>query len=391
MHIGILIPTLYKGGAEKIAGELSFFLPNDWKITFILFEHKIEYPYRGDVVVLNIPIRADPITIIRAVIKTKNIVKNRSIDILLSFDEISAVVASLSLNKSVITIHKSLKFADMSKSHIKRFASFIGRKIYSHSPAIVGVSKGICNELINYVGINADKVYMIYNGHRIDEIRQKSKLYINERGLPNWFYKGGFIINVGRLSHQKGQWHLIRAFKKVVSEVPNAKLLIVGRGELYNLLVNLINRLGLEENVFIFNGRFESIYPVLSKSLFVVLSSIFEGLPNIMIESFALGKPVVSTNCRYGPAEIMEKDYSYVGPTDYGYLTSPLDGAIKENQPLTQEESLLADAILFMLNKMRNKSFVNKIKNLTMKRSEDFDISKSVDEYIKLIKLVAST
>ncbi|MGB9719659.1 MAG: hypothetical protein ACPL06_03655 [Candidatus Anstonellales archaeon] len=55
MKIGLLIPTLSRGGAEKIASTLSFWLPKEWEIIFILFERKIDYEYRGKVIALESP------------------------------------------------------------------------------------------------------------------------------------------------------------------------------------------------------------------------------------------------------------------------------------------------------------------------------------------------
>ncbi len=385
MHLAFLIPTLHRGGAEKIAANLSIAFPRDWKIIFVLFEDKVEYTHRGDIVVLNTPLNRgfikDALSLVKAAFRLRKLINKERIDVVMSFDEMAGIVNIFGGKRQILTIHKSLKQADKQKGFVKKLFANIIRKFYSQACKIIAVSDGIKKELIES-GIPEDKVIRIYNPHDIKEIRKKS------REKPEVEIKSNYIINIGRLENQKGQWHLIRAFKEVVKEFPSLKLVIVGKGPLGKYLKKLSSNLGLDKNVIIFEKRFKNIFPIIRNAEFVVLSSLFEGFPNIMIESLALGKPVVSTNCFYGPAEIMEKSYKYVGETDYGFLTPRLDGVKRSNEPLTDEERALADAIKRMIKKLKKNSIEKKLNKKCRKRADDFDYANIIPQYISLIESV---
>ena len=92
-------------------------------------------------------------------------------------------------------------------------------------------------DLIKNYGLEEEKIKVIYNPYDIEKIRSLASEPIEDNYKE--VFKNPTIITVGRLSKQKGQWHLIRAFKKVKEEIPNAKLVILGQGELQDYLIKL--------------------------------------------------------------------------------------------------------------------------------------------------------
>jgi glycosyltransferase involved in cell wall biosynthesis len=112
------------------------------------------------------------------------------------------------------------------------------------------------------------------------------------------------ILGVGRLTAQKDFATLVRSFA-LVCQKAEARLLILGEGEDRAALEALIAELGLGERVQLV-GHVSNPYPYLRRSALFVLSSAWEGLPTVLIEALALGTPVVSTDCRSGPVEILE-------------------------------------------------------------------------------------
>ena len=121
-----------------------------------------------------------------------------------------------------------------------------------------------------------------------------------------WFAPGAppVILGAGRLTEQKDFPTLIRAFALVRKKHP-ARLMILGEGEERSKLETLVQELGLEKEVSL-PGFVDNPYKYMKRAAVFVLSSRWEGFPNVLVEAMALGTPVVSTDCPNGPAEILE-------------------------------------------------------------------------------------
>jgi len=121
-----------------------------------------------------------------------------------------------------------------------------------------------------------------------------------------WFAPGQppVVVGIGRLERQKDFPTLIRAVARVRRSRP-VRLLILGEGGKRPALEALVHELGLEEDVAL-PGFVENPYAYLARAQVFALSSIFEGLPTVLIEALALGTPVVATDCRTGPREILD-------------------------------------------------------------------------------------
>lgn len=102
------------------------------------------------------------------------------------------------------------------------------------------------------------------------------------------------FVTVGRLSPEKNQARLIRAFAQVQKHEPGARLLIIGRGKLEDKLRELTRKLGVRDFVR-FTGHVDNPYALMAKADCFVLSSHYEGQPMVVLEARALGLPVIST------------------------------------------------------------------------------------------------
>lgn len=118
----------------------------------------------------------------------------------------------------------------------------------------------------------------------------------------NNFHK---IISVGRLSYQKNYSSLIKSFSLIYEKYPKWVLEIYGEGEEKGLLIDLINSLNLNNNVFL-KGYTNDVSAKFNESSFFVLSSIMEGFPMVLFEAMCYQLPIVSYNCDFGPSFIVD-------------------------------------------------------------------------------------
>ena len=149
------------------------------------------------------------------------------------------------------------------------------------------------------------------------EFNLKTKLILNPfdhkkiKNLKNENIKGNFfkekkkfkIINVARLTDQKDHLTLLKAFK-IVSKKIESKLLIIGSGKNKEMVENYINENNLNYSAKLIPFQ-ENPYKYINLADVFVLTSRFEGLPNVLLEALFLKKFVISTNCPTGPSEIL--------------------------------------------------------------------------------------
>src|SRR5690625_2500259 len=133
----------------------------------------------------------------------------------------------------------------------------------------------------------------MYNFYYIEGINELAKEPVEQRF--ELLFDHPTIITVGRLTKQKGHWHLIRAFKIVKNEIPNAKLVILGDGPLKSYLISLSKQLELEDDVY-FLGFQKNPFKYLVNSDVYAFPSLYEGFPNALCEAMACGLPVISTD-----------------------------------------------------------------------------------------------
>ena len=147
-----------------------------------------------------------------------------------------------------------------------------------------------------------ERVHVVYNPVVTEEMERKSREPVDHP----WIGGDGppVILAVGRLDAQKDFPTLLAAFARLLTRRP-ARLIVLGEGKKRPHLLSLARRLGVAEHVD-FPGFADNPYAFMARASLFVLSSRREGLPTVLIEAMACGCPVVSTDCPYGPREILE-------------------------------------------------------------------------------------
>ncbi len=202
------------------------------------------------------------------------------------------------------------------------------------------------------------KTICIYNPLDKNDIIKKSRIK-NKIGFKKKVLK---IINVGRFTDQKDQITLLKAINLIKKKI-DLNLLIVGRGKEKVNLLNFIKDNNLSKTVKLVNFQKNPFHLIGSSNLFV-LTSIYEGLPNVILEAMTLKKFVISSNCPTGPKEILLNGKC-------GFLFKP--GDYKKLSDLI---------ILYSRNKKKLKPKIN----LAYKELIRFDYQKNLEKYLSEIK-----
>ena len=169
--------------------------------------------------------------------------------------------------------------------------------------AIIANSQGPAEDIKRHISIPSHSVHVIYNPIVSPAIVKQAAEPLSH----SWFDDPGYhiILSVNRLCPQKDLPTLLRAFAETIKSVPSSRLIILGDGPDRHKLESLTSQLGVR--AFVDFVRFQpNPFPWMAKAHVLVLSSLFEGCPNVLIESMACGTPVISTDCQSGPREILQ-------------------------------------------------------------------------------------
>lgn len=202
----------------------------------------------------------------------------------------------------IVTVHNNLSRTCRESRQLKRkFTPWFISWLFPQASGVVAVSQGVADDVAKMSGLPSEKVRVIYNPIFTPELLPK----FHESVEHPWFKDEQLpvILGIGRLTKQKDFGTLIKAFSIVEKQYPS-RLMILGQGEKLAELQSLVEDLNLVNKVD-FPGFVDNPYAYLSKAKMLVMSSIFEGFGNVLVEAMMAGTPVVSTNCESGPSEIL--------------------------------------------------------------------------------------
>ena len=212
------------------------------------------------------------------------------------------LMTSLPIFLSIMLKNKTniiLRLSGLPKLNIIRhlFWKLFSKKIYKVTCPTVATYKYLLQKNIfdkNKLSVLRDPAIILneYSKKKFDRIEQSQ------------FYKKKFIIGIGRLTKQKNFALLILAFEKILKIYPDYILLILGDGEQKMKLIELINRLKIQDKVFLL-GFQNNVYKYLLKADCFILSSLWEDPGFVLLEAGLSNTCVISSNCMNGPQEIL--------------------------------------------------------------------------------------
>ena len=290
------------------------------------------------------------------------------------------IICLILLLKEIIRDRNVLVFAFQANLYCILVCKLLGVKIITRSnTAPAGWSKNIFKKLIfNFFLKKADHVMAnsnefikslkaefnvkgecIYNPLNRIEIEKKSKIKMKKIFSKNKKLK---IINIGRFVDQKDQITFLKALNLIKDKI-KYEAILVGKGNDEKILKNFINKNKLNNKIKLVNFV-ENPYPILREAEVLVLSSKYEGLPNVLLEAQVLKKFIISSDCPTGPREILLNGKG-------GLLFKV--GDFEE----------LANKILYY---NKNKKKLSKLINYGYKKLYRFDYDLNLKKYLMLVK-----
>ena len=412
--IAILITNFEGGGAQKVAlTHAQIFKKIGYDVHIIVIEHQESYSIPND---LNIhflsSIQGQGSKFQKLLLsptlpfRLAKYLKQHQIKLCISHleraDFVNILAKFINKHQSIGVIHSNLtstyKTDNISLSRI--VYKWLVKILEPLHNQIVAVSQGIATDLTQ-LGLPKNKIQVILNPFDIKDIRAKAKEKLDIYGD---IFDNDTIISIGRLSNQKGLWHSILAFNQIKKTKPNLKYIILGDGPLREYHLNLSHNLGLKVyNIWDKNNIFSIHYDIyflgfqpnpfqfIEKAKILILSSHFEGLPNVLVESLIVGTPVIATDVDSGPRELLAPDTNINYKTknleqaEYGILI-PVDNNQSprlNNIQLSNSEKYIMEAMSLLLdNKDIRESYINRSEY----RVINFEINQIIPQWEEILE-----
>ena len=412
-NILLTINQLHSGGAEKVVSNLSRELSSSYNVILAIFTDldKIDYTYGGELIRISLPFatRTEENNILKRAVrfiilvrKLRELKRQRNINVSISFMEVSNIANILSSRreKLVLSVRSYISNEFKDNRRLRIFRGLI-KRTYNRSACIVVPTNRIKADLIENFDVRGEKIKVIYNYTDADATEKLSQQPVR-KAIDDLLKSHIFIINVGRLTNAKAQWLLPRVLVKIKASLPATKLMILGEGPLRAKLVNETEALGLRiyqegvdetdsaeklatYDVFLM-GFCKNPFPYLAGSRLFILSSKYEGFPNVIVEAMQCELPVISADCASGPREILHPHtaarISTAAPeyAQYGVLIGPCT----DNKEL--EDQFVAAASESAISIFSNPEKEHFYRQQSKKRAADFNKNKIIQEWIQLIE-----
>ena len=213
---------------------------------------------------------------------------------------IAISIAKISHLKSVVRLSNHFDSAEHEGGLLRRVSEKLKSLLYRNADKVIANSSELAKD---YHKVLKTQVSVVYNPINFAAVEEKSR---DSEGLESVFYDKNcpVILSVGRLVAQKNYSYLIEVFRLVRNEI-RCCLVILGEGEEREQLSKKITDLGLEGDVLLVGYR-KNVYAYMANADLFVLSSLYEGMPNVLIEAISTGTYCIANDIKTGPKEILE-------------------------------------------------------------------------------------
>ena len=369
-NIVILCATMQKGGAERVISLLLKELANakNVNVHLIMLEEGIDYDIPETVmpIVLSQSQKSGIQKLIELPViawKLKKYISDYDIDVVMSFlyrPNYINILSTLfgSKHKSIINI-RSTTSRYKNEGLLGEINLFLVKALFNKANLIISNSQGVDEDLKSLMDVRT-KTQVIHNPVDLeyingikDSCEDISLEFRNDKK---------YIISVGRLIPLKRNSDLISAFYELQKQDDSLELIFLGDGNLKDTLISSCKELKIDEKVH-FLGNVSNPFYYLSRSDLFVMNSEIEGFPNVLVEAMACGLPVISSDCKSGPREILKDE-------KYGLL-----------YPVGDVQELIQKMQYYLYEDVDKKE----IKRMNLERIEDFNMEKIMGEFKEVL------
>jgi len=319
----IILPDLRAGGAQRVALNIASEIDSNINVELILLDKIGEYL---DIIPKHISIHnLSKKRILKSIIPLIKLLNKLNPDIIFStlghINIILLMIKPFINNKSQIWIREanmpSLSIPNWDKSFIIKN---LYKLLYPFADKLICSSNQMKKEFVNNYNISSDKVYVLYNPVKVNEIRLKAKNIIKKDII------GQHFVTVGSLDYQKGIDRLITYMNKIKNK--SSHLTIIGTGHLKNELQKMVDNYNLNDNVSLI-GYCSNPYKWIAGADAFLLSSRWEGMPNVVLESLACSTDVIATTECGAVSEIIDNNHVIIVNAGEEYLGAMNNVSIK--------------------------------------------------------------
>ena len=234
---------------------------------------------------------------------------------------------------------------------------------YKKYDKIIAICEEMRDEFVNELGIETNKVEMIYNAIDIEKIKKKAEEKNKELEK---YLKEDYILQVSRMVPQKQPEELIEVYRELKKRGIKEKLYYVGNGKSYSEVQEKIKKYNLEDDVILL-GQQLNPYPFFKNAKLFLHTAKHEGIPTVLIESMALDTVVSAYSCPTGVKELLGEN------DEYGALS-----------PLNDRKTMVEKTFELLNNEKKYNEYKSKIEE----RVEDFTMEKNKAILKELIEKV---
>lgn len=232
---------------------------------------------------------------------------------------------------------------------------------YKKYDKVIAICEEMRDEFVNELGIEANKVEMIYNAIDIEKIKKKSEEKNDELEK---YLKEDYILQVSRMVPQKQPEELIEVYRELKKRGIKEKLYYVGNGKSYSEVQEKIKKYNLENDIILL-GQQLNPYPFFKNAKLFLHTAKHEGIPTVLIESMALDTVVSAYSCPTGVKELLGEN------DEYGALS-----------PLNDRRTIVEKTFELLNNEEKYDEYKSKIEE----RVKDFTMEKNKEKLKELIE-----